>query len=286
MRYLIGLLTLFFCFQMHVHAQKKSDSHRPPWIYGDMPAQTNYSYWFKQMYGEGGNLSEARQNATLTLLGDLIKSKGFTVSGNELEEILSIDSNNMYNETVLRNYSYNIEYAQQKISFQPVDEYWELRNGNYICYVLYEVANNPENVDFEPIVYTTNYGASALLRSAIIPGWGQMHKRQTTKGIVILSSEVLGVAGVIYSQNMYKSYRNKAKIETNNELRNSYKNKSNNWGNIRNGFIIGASAIYIYNIIDVVASKGAKRYNAEQNFMVLPFLDSEGFTGVSLSYTF
>lgn len=55
-----------------------------------------------------------------------MKAKGFTVSGNELEQILSSDSNKEYNETTLRDYSYNIEYDQQKISFQVADEYWEL----------------------------------------------------------------------------------------------------------------------------------------------------------------
>lgn len=124
MKYLILILGL--CFYIQIQAQQKSESQRPPWMRGDLPIQTNHSYWFKQMYGEGKTLSEARQNATLALLGDLMKAKGFTVSGNELEQILSSDSNKEYNETTLRDYSYNIEYDQQKISFQVADEYWEL----------------------------------------------------------------------------------------------------------------------------------------------------------------
>ena len=77
MKYLILILGL--CFYIQIQAQQKSESQRPPWMRGDLPIQTNHSYWFKQMYGEGKTLSEARQNATLALLGDLMKAKGFTI---------------------------------------------------------------------------------------------------------------------------------------------------------------------------------------------------------------
>ena len=73
MKYLILILGL--CFYIQIQAQQKSESQRPPWMRGDLPIQTNHSYWFKQMYGEGKTLSEARQNATLALLGDLMKAK-------------------------------------------------------------------------------------------------------------------------------------------------------------------------------------------------------------------
>ena len=284
MKYLILILGL--CFYIQIQAQQKSESQRPPWMRGDLPIQTNHSYWFKQMYGEGKTLSEARQNATLALLGDLMKAKGFTVSGNELEQILSSDSNKEYNERTLRDYSYNIEYDQQKISFQVADEYWELLNGNYVCYILYEVANDPKFVRFETVTYTTKYGASALLRSVIVPGWGQMHKRQKAKGIAILGTEIASISGIVISQNLHKSYQNKTKKEQDSKLRQSYQNKSNTWGNMRNGFIVAASAIYIYNIIDVLASKGAKRYSNQRSITFSPFIDEKTNYGISLAVKF
>lgn len=283
MKYLIWLIGVCFC--IHIQAQQRSDSHRPAWMNGDMPEQTNHSYWFKQMYGEGKNLSEARQNATIALLGDLIKAKGFTVSGNELERLLSSSNNKEYNESTIRDYSYNIEYGQSQMSFQIVDEYWESFKGNYVCYILCEIANNPEYVRFEPVAYTTNYGAKALWRSILIPGWGQMHKKHNAKGLAILGAEIAGITGLIISQNQYKSWRNKASNEYNLELRSSYQNKSTNWGNIRNGFIIGTSAIYLYNIIDVLASKGAKRY-VKKEFAMSPFVDIDSSLGLILSYRF
>lgn len=284
MKYLIGLF-IGLCFSINIDAQQRSDSHRPAWINGDMPKQTNHSYWFKQMYGEGKTLLEARQNATIALLGDLMKAKGFTISGNELEKILSINNNKEYDEKTIRDYSYNIEYGQSQMSFQIVDEYWEFMKGSYICYILCEIAHNPNTVKYDPVLYTTNYGGRALLRSILIPGWGQMHKKQTAKGLAILGTEVVSITGLIVSQNQYKSYKNKASKEFNPELRNSYQNKSTNWGNIRNGFIIGTSAIYLYNLIDVLASKGAKRY-ANKGLAMSPFVDYDNSLGLSLSYRF
>ena len=60
MKYLILILGL--CFYIQIQAQQKSESQRPPWMRGDLPIQTNHSYWFKQMYGEGKTLSEAKCN--------------------------------------------------------------------------------------------------------------------------------------------------------------------------------------------------------------------------------
>ena len=203
---LFGLLIHFT-----ILAQQKSDKIAPAWMNGDMPTQMNNSYWFKVTYGEGKTLSEARHNATLSLLGDLIKSKGITVSGNEVEKILSINTNDAYAETVKREHSYNIEFAENKFSFFAADEYWTKSKEEYICYVLFEIANNPQSVNFDKINFTTNYGASAFLRSCIVPGWGQMYKKQKDKGIAILSTESMGISGIIVAENIHKEEKKKGK---------------------------------------------------------------------------
>ena len=55
---------------------------------------------------------------------------------------------------------------------------------------------------------------------------------------------------------------------------------------MRNGFIVAASAIYIYNIIDVLASKGAKRYNNQHSIAFSPFIDEKTNYGISLALKF
>jgi uncharacterized membrane protein YjgN (DUF898 family) len=43
-------------------------------------------------------------------------------------------------------------------------------------------------------------------------------------------------------------------------VRAQYQNRTTSYRNIRNGFIVATSAIYVYNIVDVASAKGAKRY--------------------------
>lgn len=266
-------------------AQQRADSNVPAWMNGDMPPKSNQTYEFRKVTGEGRSLAEARHDATMTILGDLMREKGVTVSSTQREKILVNNNESNYSETTLHDYDYTFEFESHKFSFKAVDDYWEQQGGSYHCTMLYEVAVNPDQVHYESVEYTTNYGTSAVLRSLIVPGWGQMYKRQTVKGIIILGSTIAGAAGIVVSQNQYTSYRNKANKEVDTELRNSYQNKSTSWGNIRNGFIVGTAAVYAYNIIDVLVSKGAKRYK-KRDMAIAPFVSMDDSYGVSLAINF
>ena len=138
-----------------------------------------------------------------------------------------------------------------------VDEYVDKNNS---CWALFAVAFNPNRVAFDKIEFTTEYGARAVLQSVIIPGWGQMYKRSYGKGIAILSLQVASVAGIFACDNLSSSYFNKALSERSNEVREQYYDRSTSFRNIRNGLIVAAGAIYVYNIVDAATAKGAKRY--------------------------
>lgn len=45
-----------------------------------------------------------------------------------------------------------------------------------------------------------------MMRSLIVPGWGQMYKGSTVKGLCILGGEVALAAGIIVSENLRSSY--------------------------------------------------------------------------------
>lgn len=276
---------LMLVLSMVALAQQKSDKYEPAWMRGDMPAKTNQSYDFRTMTGQGGTLTDARRDATMALLNELMQAQGVTVSGTEKVKMLSQSVDGKYSDSSLFDSEYNIEYGNHRYAFKAVDEYWELVGGIYHCYILFEVACNAAQVSFETVEYTTNYGVSAGLRSIIVPGWGQMYKRQTVKGVAILSAAVIGATGIVISDNQRASYRNKAEIATNVELRNSYQNKSNSWGNVRNGFIVGTAAVYVYNLVDAFASKGAKRYK-KRNMAVVPFVGANDSFGMSIALNF
>lgn len=246
------MLLCFLPFGFHALADD-----RPPWMYGDMPKKQNQSYYFKVTHGQGASLLEARNNALAGLLGELAQSQGVTVRGSSILQSVSREKNGVFDEQSTFQSSYNIESNGFKARFEIVDEYADADKGYWI---LFAVAHNPARVTFDKVEFTTDYNTSAVWRSAIVPGWGQMYKRSTTKGVAMLSSEVAAVAGIFVCSNLSDSYYNKALAERNSGVREQYQDKSATYRNIRNGFIVAAGAIYAYNIVDAVSAKGARRY--------------------------
>lgn len=250
MRKLILILCLItFSFQAHA-------DNRPPWMRGDMPERSNESYYFKVVQAEGSTQSEARHNAVLLLIGELARSQGVTITGRDIMQTLSENNNGKYSEKSSTQTLYNIETAGFKACFDVVDEYYD----NKSCWVLFQVAHTPDKVSFDKVEFTINYKGSAIWRSVLVPGWGQMHKKSMGKGIAILTTQALSITGIFVCNNLSTSYYNKALAERNTTTREQYQDRSTSYRNIRNGFIAAASAIYVYNIIDAVAAKGSKRY--------------------------
>jgi hypothetical protein len=243
----IFLMTLLHC------AAYADDS--PPWMRGDMPEKSNSSYYFKVTSGTGATPHEARNNAILALVGELSRAKGVTVRGSDLMQSIAVQDRK-YSEQTMHKSTYVFETESFKTAFEVEDEYVK----GQTCWALFEVAYDPERVMFDKVEFTTNYKGAALWRSIFVPGWGQMYKRSTGKGIALLSAEIAGIAGFFVCDNLSNSYYNKAMVERNSGVRDQYQNLSSTYRNIRNGFIIAASAVYVYNIVDAISAKGAKRY--------------------------
>lgn len=253
----------------------RAHAQQPPWMRGSLPEQTNHSYYFKVTQGEGTTPIEARNNAMLMLVGDLSRSHGVTVTGQDVVENLARTNNGTYTENTSQRSTYRFEREGFKACFEVVDEYYE----GQMCWLLFEVAYDPEQVQFDKVEFTTDYKGSALWRSAIVPGWGQMYKRSMGKGITVLSLQVATIAGICVCSNLSNSYYDKAETSRNNGTRESYLNKGATYRNVRNGFIVGAGAVYAYNIIDAIAGKGTKRYKRVQ---AAPYISANA-QGLTLS---
>lgn len=248
-KFILLLCLITLSFQAHA-------DNRPPWMRGDMPEKSNESYYFKVVQAEGSTQSEARHNVVLSLIGELARSQGVTITGRDIMQTLSESNNGKYSEKSSTQTLYSIETAGFKACFDVVDEYYD----NKSCWILFQVAYVPDKASFDKVEFTTNYKGSAIWRSMLVPGWGQMHKKSTGKGITILTTQVLSVAGIFVCDNLSSSYYNKALNERNTATREQYQDRSTSFRNVRNGLIIAASAIYVYNIIDAISAKGAKRY--------------------------
>nr|MDK2850455.1 hypothetical protein [Candidatus Cloacimonadota bacterium] len=100
-----------------------------------------------------------------------------------------------------------------------------------------------------------------ILKSAVIPGWGQFAASYNTKATIILSMELISVVGSIYyydqAQRNYDKYKAATQIDEINHW----------WGKTQTPYhysmlLLGlAGVIWGYNIYDVVMS--TNEYNAE-----------------------
>lgn len=266
----------------------KNSGQEPPWVKGDFPQNTNGTYYFLTAEGSGSTLKESRNDADMMLVTSIMRSAGVTVSASMVDRFLSNIYNGRLDERQESEYTYNFTMENVHMAFMSVDVYWKKEGSRYLCKVLYEVARNPANVVYQAVEYTNKYGARGLWRSAIIPGWGQMYKKQYFKGTAILALEAAGITSSILFENQRSSYMKKAAANFDASAIKFYHNKANEAKNARNLCIIGTAVIYVYNIVDAIASKGNLRYkNSTKSYIdVSPYSTLDSPIGISLCYTF
>lgn len=172
-----------------------------------------------------------------------------------------------------------------------VDEYWEYisypdGSRGYEYYALFAVSRQASVPVFDDFYFTTHYGMQGFIRS-LVPGWGQIYKGSMTKGVCILGGEVACVAGIIVSESMRSSYIKKMKEQP--KFAKEYNSKADNWENGRNFCIGAAAALYVYNLVDAIAAKGAKRVVVKPAnrpyFSLAPTILDNGY-GLTFAYRF
>ena len=114
-----------------------------------------------------------------------------------------------------------------------------------------------------------------------------MQMERDTRQIAIDRVGVRGIRfPIIVSDNERASYRTKMKEQP--AFAKQYKNKSDNWETARNVCIGAAAGIWLYNIVDALAAKGARRVvvkKARTRFAMRPYLTTEE-TGISMALHF
>ncbi len=154
--------------------------------------------------------------------------------------------------------------------------------GKFRYYLLVQTAKNPI-YKLEPVNITNRYKFSPRV---FIPGMAQIHKGQTVKGALFITGEIAAVAGIIAFEGMRSSYESKIKMTHNAADIKNYIKKADDMKNIRNGFICGAVAIYAWNVIDGIVSKGKSHIevgNADMSFV--PYTDIQS-AGVMMAINF
>lgn len=93
----------------------------------------------------------------------------------------------------------------------------------------------------------------AIPASVLCPGSGQMVKGQYLKGGLILGGEVIGVGGIITAFSQKSSYERLILEDSKHALQ--YADMADTWQNVGYGFIGLAAAVYVYSLIDVIATR-------------------------------
>ncbi len=90
-------------------------------------------------------------------------------------------------------------------------------------------------------------------RSVILPGWGQIQKSQQRKGFIILSAQAVSIGGTILFSILKSSADENMIYARTAGVRRAYQQDSQTFRNLMFGSLITATAIYIYNLVDVTA---------------------------------
>ena len=231
---LFSICLLFSC--LSVMGQQTSSKERPSWVDGFREEYQN-SY-LKSFSAVGVSMDEARRKALEEVADERSRATGRRYTIKDIGGNLTMSSSD-----------------ELTVAAQVVDEWSEqLSNGTYRVNLLVQTKKNPM-LNYEPVSVTNKYPFSSRV---FVPGMAQLHKGSTAKGIIFIVAEAAAVGGIVAFEGMRSSYKSKINTTHNAQSRQDYIDKTNRMQDLRNGFIAGAAAIYVWNVIDGIVAKGKK----------------------------
>jgi hypothetical protein len=269
--YRICLISLCLFMMTGINLVYAQNGKRPDWTYGMFKDLTN-SY-IEESHAIGSDEGEARDKVAT----EIIKRR---IAGTGLRTQVQVEGSRIH---------VTGGDAGTTVKSRVLDTYTErLGAGEYRVYLLVQTAKNPE-LEFEDVEVTNHYKFSP---AAFVPGLSQLKKGSTTKGLFIIGAEAAFVGGVVWAENRRATYNSKINTTHNTTVLKDYVDKANNYETMRNVMIGGAVAVYIYNIIDAVASKGKKHIvvlgdaHLDVSPFASPMMNGSMASGVSLTFTF
>lgn len=263
---------------------QKSSNIQPKWMTSGLPIPQNNTYIFVSETATGKSLELAREACLHQLASDrlLLSSARVTKESDNQTNINQKIRNGELTETISKDYNISVNISGREIDLiaKQLDEYWTQQNNNgntlYQMTVLYQSAVVPSpNFDF--VLITSKYNQTADYLRAIVPGWEQLYKGSTAKGITIMGGTTVLAIGTILSENMRKSYYEKIYQTHSADSKKEYANLSNNYKMIRNVCIGGMAALYIYNVVDAIVAPGANHV-----VQFAPMVSPQGMVGATV----
>ena len=269
MRY-FTLAILIVCSTWMAQADNKSDRLRPQWMTKQLPTPKSAGYIFVKAEGSGSSLEAARQSCLVELASYLETERGLQINSHfqqhssmtttkNYNEHRSSNANMAYDFTQTDNFNMEVIEKGRKINMvcRTVDEYWVKTGGTYFVTTLYTVAdqNMYGGSYYDRISTTSRYGAAGF--ASVIPGAGQFLKGDVAKGVSFLVADVACAAGIILCESTRAAYAAKVKQQPQYALQ--YSTRANNWATGRNVCLGVTAGIWVWNVIDAFAAKGARR---------------------------
>jgi len=263
---LFFLLLSSFCFSQQII--DKSDSKKPTWYSGNNNIDSKFFTYYRSQ-GTSNAIDTARKNAIQNVIVEYAQTLGteYIVNSESSTSIINLQQNDSVKTTQSFVFTGKVKGKEQNFRIPCltiVEYYWEkeMYNGKpqYQYWVLARIPNKERDCNM-PIYQS--YGKSAVWRSALLPGWGQMHLGYKTKGAILLTTTALFVSGVATSQIMYvnnwNDYTSSLTLGRTADAE-VYKSNADNWFLVRNINLIALSGVYIYNLVDALTKKGVNIY--------------------------
>lgn len=237
---------------------------KPEWI--ERPLDSEYFVYFVGMGMDSIEL-EAKEKALSNAMQKLSQY-----------HLLQVRSITDYSETVesTNDISYEYDHSSKVITFigdgvnirgvRVADEYTENSKGMYYNSVLIRLPKSPE---FASMPLYSNYSLSPIIKSALLPGWGQITKHEQRKGLWIMGTEGFSALSALtfYLVGNYYHDRSRNISLPYNEQERCRENASVSYlyGNVS---LALAAIIYAYNLIDVISSKNNYMFTGVQGIPV------------------
>ena len=288
MRQVKLIIILFLVFQLNLKAQiiETSSKVKPYWLeQGGLPQSEYFTYKIGQ--AENISLNDAKKQAINDVLQKIANEDGinYTISS---ESNLSIENKNTNGkietvETFTHEGKTIIDGKEISVpALQEVSDYYVLRQktgGN--IYEYWVLVRLPKQKKYVEMPIYQDWNSEAIWRTAIFPGWGQLHKSQVSykekkKGLFMITSEIVMISGLITSQIQYNSFHDKAFETTSLSQRETYLSNRDAWGNLRYIFAGGAAVVYLYSLIDAATNNDAKKYSFNKKYKFYPTFTEQG----------
>lgn len=228
---------------------------QPEWV-----NKTPSGYINDYFVGKGSSSSsktEASQKAFEDAIVSIIRNSSIQVKYSQDDNVLSTQTSrgNEVNYEEVRKSAQELQITGESKTIKglkEVETYYESLNNNYVAWVL---VNLPKRDPFSP-----PSRLSPIWRSLLLPGWGQLYKEETFKGLSFMVLSLGGVAGGFVLSELSKSSTDNANSSRTQLRRDFFNNEAKNYNTYSIISFIVSGVFYSWSLIDAIAVKQDNLY--------------------------